>query len=173
VIPSEERPSPAEYAPFHNVYVSRVPPGSILHHLCSQHHETIALLSSLPDVKANFAYAPGKWTIKQIVGHLSDVERVMVYRALRFARNDRTPLPGFDEKLYGAEGGFTVRSLKNLLEEFERTREATVAFFSNLPPEHFLRVGEANGNNISVRALAYFVVGHELHHRAILKERYL
>jgi uncharacterized damage-inducible protein DinB len=173
VITSEERPLPAEYAPFYSGYISRVPPGPILSHLRSQHHETIGLLSSLPDAKANFAYAPGKWTIKQVVGHLSDVERVMVYRALRFARNDRTALPGFDENLYGTEGGFTLRSLKSLLEELERTREATVAFFSNLPPEHFLRAGEANGKQVSVRALAYFIAGHELHHRAILKERYL
>ncbi len=169
----EERPLPGEYASYYEGYVSRVPAGDVLVHLRSQHHETLSLLSSLPEEKANFAYAPGKWTIKQVAGHITDTERVWVYRALRFARNDRTGLPGFDENLFASEGGFPSRPLNQILEEFRLVREATVAFFSGLPPEHLRRGGEANDQYVTVRALAYIIAGHELHHRAIVQERYL
>lgn len=169
----EERPLPGEYDAFFAAYVSRVPAGSVLVHLRSQHHETLSLLSSLPDPAADFAYAPGKWTIKQVVGHIADTERVMSYRALRFSRNDKTGLAGFDEKLFAAEAGSAARSLRDLLDEFRIVREATVAFFSGIPTDHLRRGGEANGKFVSVRALAFIIAGHELHHRAILRERYL
>lgn len=169
----EERPLPGEYAPYFERYISLVPPGDLLLSLRSQHHETLSLFSSLPPARADFAYAPGKWTIKEVAGHLADVERVMTYRALRFARNDRTSLPSFDENLYAAEGGFAERTLQDLADEFRLVREATVAFFSGLPAAHFTRGGEASGKYVSVRALACIIAGHELHHRAILRERYL
>lgn len=169
----EVRPLPGEYASYYEGYVSRVPAGNVLLHLRSQQHQTLSLLSSLTDARANFAYAPGKWTIKQVAGHVTDAERIWVYRALRFARNDRTKLAGFDENLFAAEGGFPSRPLSQILEEFRLVREATVAFFSGLPPEHLSRGGEANEQYVSVRALAFIIAGHELHHRAIVQERYL
>ncbi len=168
-----ERPQPEEYDAFFAGYVARVPAGNVLIHLRSQHHETLSLLSSLPDARADFSYAPGKWNIRQVVGHISDTERVMAYRALWFARNPQSALPGFDEKLFVAEGGFAERPLSDLLEEFRIVREATVILFARLPRQHFTRGGEANGHFVSVRALAYIIAGHELHHRAILQERYL
>ncbi len=170
---AEKRPRPEEYDPFFAGYVARVPPGDILTHLRSQYHETLSLLSSLPDARADISYAPGKWSIKQVVGHISDVERVMAYRALWFARNHQSPLPGFDENVFAAEGGFTDRLLSDLLDEFRIVREASVNLFTCLPRQHFARGGEANGHYVSVRALAYIIAGHELHHRAILQERYL
>ena len=172
-IGSEERPHPREYADHYHTYVTRVPPGPVLQHLQSRHLELLSMLSSIPAEKADHAYAPGKWTVKQVMGHLSDVERIMTYRALRFARNDRTGLPSFDENFYVVEGGFTARTLPDLLDEFRAVREASIAFFAHLPPEHFSRGGEASGHYVSVRALLYIIVGHELHHRAILQERYL
>ncbi len=172
-MPSEERPLPGEYEASFAPYVSRVSSGAVLPQLRTQHLETLSLLSSLPNARADFAYAAGKWTVKQVVGHLADTERVMAYRALWFARKDPNGLPGFDENLFAVEGGFAARSLRDLLDEFRIVREATVAFFSGLPAEHFTRGGEANGKYVSVRALAYIIAGHELHHRAILLERYL
>ena len=169
----ETRPQPGEYDAAVAEYVGRVPAGNILDHLRVQQNETLSLLAPLTDARADFSYAPGKWSIKQVVGHMSDVERVMAFRALWFARNPRTGLPGFDENIFVDAGGFTLRTLDNLLDEFRIVREATVTFFSNLPREHFTRGGEANDHFVSVRGLAYIIAGHELHHRAILRERYL
>ena len=167
-----ERPRPEEYAPYQEIYVARVPAGSIVSLLRTQITETLALLHRVPEEGAAFAYAPGKWTVKEVLGHLIDTERVMVYRALRFARNDVTPLSGFDENLYAAEGRFATRPIGSLVAELATVRASTVSFFEGLPPDAWLRAGAANNYRLSVRGLGYVIAGHELHHVAILKDRY-
>jgi len=140
--------------------------------LAGQLDETSGRLAGVPEARGGFRYAPGKWSVKEVVGHLSDVERVMVYRALRFARGDAAPLPGFDENAYVPEAGADTRTLANLLAEWVAVRQASLAFFHSLPPGTWARRGVANGNPVSVRALAYVVAGHEHHHLEVLRTRY-
>jgi hypothetical protein len=136
--------------------------------------ETIALLSSLDETKiTGRAYAAGKWTIKQVVGHLSDDERIFAYRALCIARGDTRPLPGFDEKEYMAAVDFESRPLRSLIDEFRVVREATIALLEPLSAEEWVRRGIVNGYDASVRGLAFHIAGHELHHVRVLRERYL
>ena len=168
-----ERPGPEEYGPFHAGYVALVPEGDLLALLERQLGETTALLQSLPETRGDFAYAPGKWTIKEVVCHLSDAERVFAYRALRFARGDQTPLPSFDEQLWAPNSGASRRTLAGLTEEFRMVRGATLALLRGLPPEATTRSGVASGKETSVRALAWIIAGHERHHLKILRERYL
>src|SRR4029077_5181557 len=118
-------------------------------------------------------YAPGKWSIKEVIGHVSDAERVFSHRALRFARGDRTRLPGFDEKAYTPAGRFDARPLPDLAAELDAVRHATIALFAGLDSEALARRGPANNKEVSVRALAYIIAGHERHHVGILRERYL
>lgn len=169
-----DRPAPSEYAPFYADYIARVPDGDIRSLLWGEIQGTAALLRS-PEAadRADFAYAPGKWTLKEVVGHMADAERVLTYRAMRIGRADRTPLPGFEEAPYVAAAGFGRRTLESLVAELEAVRAATVAFFANLPEEAWPREGTANERTVSVRACAYIILGHELHHRAIMRERYL
>jgi hypothetical protein len=167
------RPAANEYAEYYHRYIQRVPDDDIRSILRVQLDDTLALLRPVSEDIAAFRYADDKWSIKQVVGHLIDVERIMTYRALRFARGDQTPLPGFDENAYAGTAGSDQRTLRSLLAELEVTRAATAAFFHNLPPETWTRVGTANNNPISVRALAYIIAGHELHHRELLQDRYL
>jgi len=170
--PLYERPLADEYAPYYERYVARVPVGPIPLQLKRQIEETVGQLHTVRADKALYTYAPGKWTVKEVVGHLADTERVMAYRALRFARNDRTELPGFDEQTYTPEGKFNERSLKDLLQEFRTVRAATVVLFEGMPLESLMRTGTANGQKVSVRALGYIIAGHELHHLAILNDNY-
>lgn len=167
-----EPPAPDEFAPFYAGYVARVPEGDIVDTLARQIDGTIALLAGLEDGRAGFRYAPDKWSVRQVVGHLSDSERVFATRALRFARADTTALPGFDEKRYVATGGFDDRSLADLVAEFRAVRAATVALLRGLPADAWTRAGTANQARVSVRALAWITAGHELHHREILRDRY-
>jgi hypothetical protein len=167
------RPGSAEYAPFYAGYVVRVPAGDILGCLEAQCDATLALLAAVPEARAGHRYASGKWSIREVVGHLADAERVMAYRALRFARADRAPLPGFDENHYVEQAGFDARTLADLAAELAAVRAATLALFRSLSPEAWLRSGIANDHPISVRALAYVIAGHELHHRYLLESRYL
>lgn len=167
------RPTPNEHAPFYAGYIARVPPGDIVEILRGQISETSRFLRSIPDDRTSSGYAPGKWTIRDVVGHLADVERVMGYRALRFARADRTPLPGFEENEYVPLAGASSKSMEVLVGELETVRSATVALLAGLPTEAWRRVGSANGNEISVRALAAVIAGHERHHVAVIRERYL
>jgi hypothetical protein len=165
-------PGPDEYAPFYRDYVARVPAGDIVAVLGEQIGETLRVLGGLTEAAANRAYAPGKWTIKEVVGHVIDAERVFSTRALRFARGDRTELPGFDQDPYVLAGGFAARSIRDLADELAAVRRATVLLFRGLPEEAWGRRGVASGQEVSVRALAYIIAGHELHHRSILRERY-
>ncbi|HSH44504.1 MAG TPA: DinB family protein [Longimicrobiales bacterium] len=167
-----ERPADGEYAAFYAPYVERVPDGDVVETLVRGGDEMRRLLGGLAETQAEHAYAPGKWTIKQVVGHVADSERVFAYRALRIARGDETPLPGFDEKTYAPAGEFGARSLSDLLDEFSAVRAATVALLRGFPPAAWSRRGTASGQPVTVRGLAWITAGHALHHRAILKERY-
>ena len=168
------RPEPSEYVPYYQTYISKVPPkGDLLTVLEDQRRETQHLLAGLSDAKALHRYAPGKWSVKEVVGHVTDSERVFGYRALVFGRADENPLPGFDEKAWVPAGRFDARPLKDLAAELDAVRHATIALFSGLDAEALARRGTANNAPISVRALAWIIAGHERHHVAILRERYL
>jgi hypothetical protein len=166
------RPATTEYGPFYNGYISQVPDGDLLTILEDQRRNTQQLLGALPEAKALYRYAPGKWSVKEVVGHLTDSERVFGYRALRFARGDAQPLAGFDETAWVPAGGFDRRSLPDLLAELDAVRRATIALFRGLDAAALARKGKANNLEITVRALAYVIAGHERHHVGILRERY-
>lgn len=169
-----EKPQPGEYPEYAIQYIGLLPDdGLLLEHFRSNLEATKHLVRSLPQDKLLFRYAPGKWTIKEILGHVIDDERIYVYRALRFARNDTTEIPGFDPDHYALHSGSNQRTPEDLLHELTVVREATIAFFSSLEGEAWTRAGVANGNRVSVRALAYHIAGHELRHVNIIKERYL
>jgi len=165
------RPAETEYAPYYGKYLGLVPEEDVLEALRAELPKTLALLRGVPDAEAGRTHPPYTWTIRQVVGHLNDCERIMGYRALRFARGDATPLPGFDENAYVPMGEFDRRSLADLALEFEALRHSHVRMFANLPEEAWDRRGVANEAEMSVRALAYTLVGHERHHTAILRKR--
>ena len=167
------RPAETEYAPYFSAYVSRVPPGDLIETLRSQIGETMNAFGSLSDADAEYRYAEGKWSSKEVIGHMSDVERIMAYRALAIARGEQQSLPGFDENAYVERAKFGARTCKDLLEELRAVREATIRFFSGLDAEELQRRGKANNKEFSVRALAYIIAGHERHHLTIFRERYL
>lgn len=168
-----ERPGSDEYAEFYGRYIERVPEGDIVAILATQLDDTLALLRELTETQALHAYAPGKWTIKQVLGHIADAERVFAYRVLRFARGDETPLPGFDENVYVPAGSFNDRPLASVIAELSAVRRATVALVAGLPEEAWTRRGTASGQTASTRGVVWTIAGHELHHRQILAERYL
>ena len=167
------RPLAGEYAPFYAGYVAEVPDGDVLAMLERQGEETFDLFSALPEDRGGYRYAPEKWSIKDIAGHLADSERIFAYRALRFARGDERPLTGFDENDYARAAGATRRPLVEVAAELHAVRRATVALFSGLAHEAFARTGTANNSRVTVRALAWIIAGHERHHVRILHERYL
>ena len=167
------RPDETEYLPYFGKYISLVPEGDIIDLLSRQLDETLGLLREIPESQAGFRYGDDKWSIKELVGHVIDAERIFAYRALRFARNDQTPLAGFEQDDYIRNAAFDERSLNDLASEFESVRRSTIYLFKQLDAEASMRAGLANGSKISVRALAYSIAGHELHHRSILRDRYL
>lgn len=154
-------------------YVACVPEGDIVELLESQIADTSAMLRQLPDALGDHRYAPDKWSIREVIGHMSDTERVFAYRALRFSRGDPAPLAGFDENDYVRSAPFSRIRLVDLVDEFEHLRRASVHMFRNMDDDAFIRVGIANGIECSVRALAYVCAGHELHHLNLLRTRYL
>jgi len=167
------RPDESEYFSYYHKYISLVPNGDVVSQLESQHGETRTLLAPLSAERAGYRYAPGKWSVREVIGHLSDSERVFAYRAMRFARNDATPLPGFDENSFAANANYDERSLESVVDELTAVRRATVAFFNGLASEAWLRRGLANDKEMSVRALAWTIAGHERHHRELIRTRYL
>jgi hypothetical protein len=167
-----ERPKADEHSPYFSRYIDRVPEGDLIALLESQFAETLALLRRVPRDREDFAYAEAKWTVKEVVGHLSDSERVFAYRALRFARNDPTELASFDENAWVANAGFGRRPLSDLAEEFSVVRASTIRLAKSLNAGEFARRGVANGNGVSVRALFYIIAGHERHHVGLFRERY-
>lgn len=167
-----DRPKPGEYNPYYDRYISLIPGGDIFSTLEKQLPKTLALLSSRSEADSNFRYAPGKWTLKEVLGHMNDTERIMAYRALRIARGDRTPLPGFEQDDFVRDGPFSELTLASLIEEFKSIRAATLTLLRSFRPQDWTRRGVASDHDITVRALAYIIAGHELHHRSILEERY-
>ncbi len=166
-------PEPTEYQPYYNRYISLVPARDLAHTLEAQLGESLGVLKAIGEQKSLHRYAPGKWSIKEVLGHLIDAERIFTYRALRFARNDQTPLPGFDQDPYVTAANFDARPWDDLVSEFEHVRRSSILFFRALTPEEMMRSGTASQNPITVRALGYIVAGHELHHMAVLRDRYL
>jgi hypothetical protein len=167
-----QRPAEGEYLPYYEKYISLVADGDLIDLLARTADTTIAYVRHQPTEFADHAYAEGKWTVKEVVGHVCDAERVFSYRLLRIGRGDETPIEGFDENVYVPRGKFAERTLESMLEEFAAVRQATISLIGGLPDEAWSRSGIANGNPISARALAYIIPGHELHHAAILRARY-
>jgi hypothetical protein len=167
-----ERPEPTEYDLYYARYIDLVPEGEIVMTLQSQVEKTLALLNSVPESKAGYAYDTGKWSIAEVMGHVIDAERIFTYRALRIGRNDKTPLPGFEQDDYIANTDFKKRTIGSLKEEWTVVRQASLQLFSHFTDEEWMRRGIASGKPISTRALAYIVSGHELHHVNVLKTRY-
>ncbi|HUA86954.1 MAG TPA: DinB family protein [Bryobacteraceae bacterium] len=167
------RPAPNEHAADYQQYIALVPDGDILATLAAQGRETVAMLARLSEAQGDHRYAAGKWTLKEVVGHVIDTERIFACRALRFARGDRTPIPGYEQDDYVRNAESGARTLQSLIEEFEAVRRATVLFFAGLSGAAWLRRGIANHNEMSVRAVAWVLAGHELHHRRALQEKYL
>ena len=171
--PMIQRPDDTEYVSHFGRYVNLVPEGDILITLARQNEATMALLRGLSESQGGFRYAPGKWSIKELVAHVSDAERIFADRALRFARADQTPLPGFEENDYVRTGSFDSFHLADIVTGFENVRRATLSLFKLMSKEATTRRGKANNAEVSVRALAYIIAGHELHHMNILRTRYL
>lgn len=167
------RPEKTEYAEFYAGYVSLVEETDVISALQNQVTEMQNLFAGMSDERSDFRYAEGKWTIKELLGHIIDGERVFSYRALRFSRNDKTPLAGFEENSYVANSNFGGAKLADLVEEFSLLRQTNVLLFKSLTDEAWNRFGTASDAEISVRALAFIMVGHVSHHANILKERYL
>jgi len=163
-----------EYAGYFGTYVSQVSDEyTLVEELEVSVHRFIKFVQNIPMDKFDYRYAEGKWTIKDIILHLIDAERIFAYRALRFARNDKTALPGFDENDYVEEAKANNRSIQDLLTEMLIVRQATLALFKSLSEEQLLRKGVASNNPISVRALGFIIIGHQNHHQRVFEERYL
>ena len=167
------RPQPGEYAPYYEKYLSQIESNDILSTLDDQRRQMLLLLSGRTEADCDLRYAPDKWSLKEVLGHINDTERIMAYRALRIARGDATPLAGFEQDDYVRNGPFSDRSLADLIEDYIAVRRATITLFRNLDEAAFARRGVANKNDVTVRALAYIIAGHELHHRRIIEEKYL
>jgi hypothetical protein len=165
------RPDATEYASYHVNYVNLVPETDILAVLEGQLAELLALLRGVTEEQGNTRHPPFTWSVKEVVGHMTDTERVFGYRALCFARQDQTPLPGFDENAYVRSAGFDACRLSDLVAEFEYVRRSHLCFFRNLSGTAWQHRGVANGHPISVRALAFIIAGHARHHLAILHRR--
>lgn len=171
--PPSGRPLPGEYAAYAADDIARVEGDDLCAALERQREWTSALVERFGDRFGDVAYAPGKWSVKQVLGHLADDERIFAYRALCVARGDTRPLPGFDENDYMRASPFHERTLAELLEDYDAVRAASVTLFRGLAPEAWLRRGVVNGYEVTPRGLAFHIAGHELHHHRILIERYL
>src|SRR5437879_5054576 len=167
------RPETSELAEYQIAYIVKVPGADILEFLQQQLEATLDLLRGIDEEKGNYRYAAGKWTVKEVVGHIIDSERVFAYRALVFSRSDSTTLPGFDQDLWAGHANHSTVPLKELAGEFEAVRRSTIGLFRHLDTAAWTRGGTANNNPITVRALAYLIGGHTEHHLEILKSRYL
>ena len=168
-----KRPEPKESNDYYKTYISKVVGDNFLSVLEMLVPKTVALLSSLDDAKWNYRYADGKWSIKEVMMHVIDTERIMAYRALRIARNDKTPMPGFDQDDYIPFTDTENRSPGSIIAEYKAVRRATIELYKYFSDEMMSRVGTASGNPFTPRALGYVIAGHELHHLSILRERYL
>ena len=166
------RPATDEYHEYYHRYVRLVPDGDLLEVLQRQGEETVALLRGVGEERSTFAYGPGKWTIREVMGHVTDAERVFTYRALHFARGDSAPLPSFAEDAWVQASNAAQRTLADHVDEFIAVRAATLALFRGFTAADFERAGTASGNRVTVRALGYITAGHERHHVQLLRDRY-
>jgi uncharacterized damage-inducible protein DinB len=170
---TQNRPEASEFAPYYEKYIALVPDGPPDAILDRQWHDTKLLLAPLNEQQAEFRYAPGKWSIKETLGHITDTERIFGYRLLRIARGDQAPLSGFEQDDYVKSGNFSARTLADLLEEFSSVRRASLTLLRSLDAAAWTRRGIANQVEVSVRAIAWIIAGHERHHRLILEQRYI
>ncbi len=168
-----ERPPADEYAPYQAGYVASVPEGDIFEILSRQGTQFPDFLRSIGEARGGHRYASDKWSIKEMIGHVNDTERVFSYRALRFARGDETPLASFEQDQYVPVGNFNARTLASLADEFAHLRAATLDLYYHLEPDALARRGSASGFVVSVRAMAYVIAGHVAHHERVLREKYL
>ena len=166
------RPQSSEYAPFYHGYVASVPEGDVVALLRQSGRELLDTIASIHEDRGGFRYGEGKWSIREVLGHIIDAERIFTYRALRMARGDTTPLASFDENAYVKTAGSDARTLANLAREFGALRESTVQLCESFPDDAWGRSGVASGKSISVRALVYITTGHAMHHLKVLRERY-
>jgi uncharacterized damage-inducible protein DinB len=167
------KPNVGEYPAYASMYIDRLPDdGRLLEHMAKNLESTTELVLALPEERLLLPYAPGKWTIKEVLVHIVDDERIYAYRALRFARGDATELPGFEQEDYARLSGANDRTVQQIMAEYAAVRHATIELFEGLFEEALFCSGVANENRASVRALAYHIAGHEAHHVAIIKERY-
>jgi uncharacterized damage-inducible protein DinB len=169
----QKRPQRGDYAEYYEKYISLVPSGDFLELLQTQREELLRLLSPLTDEQGDYRYGAGKWSIKEVVGHVNDAERIFAYRLLRIARGDQTPLASFEQDGYIHTGKFGGRTLKDLLEEFSAIREATISLVRTMDDAAWLRRGVASQKEITTTALAFIIAGHVRHHHIQLEERYL
>ena len=167
------RPGASEYAPYYGTSVAAVPDGDLFATLSRQVDELATLVAPLDDARARSRYAPGKWSIKEVLGHIADTERVFAYRMLRIARGDTTPLASFDQDAYIPTAKSDERALRDLVDEIRSVRSATLTLAKSLGDEEWARAGTASGKPVSARALAYIIAGHMRHHTGILRDRYL
>lgn len=162
-----------EYHPYYDLYISKCPYKNILTGLNESAANFITFLKLIPEDKFDFKYAIDKWTLKEVVIHITDTERIFAYRALRIARRDFTPLPGFDQDEYVKPSNAGQRTMISIIEEFVTVRQATISLFKSFDAEDLMQIGQASGNAISVRALGFIIIGHQNHHKQITEERYL
>jgi uncharacterized damage-inducible protein DinB len=167
-----DRPQAGEYAPYYERYISLIVENDILATLDRQRREMVLLLSGLNEEQGNFRYAPEKWSAKQVLGHVCDTERIFAYRALRIARGDVTPMEGFEQDDYVKNGPFARHVIAEVIEDYIAVRRATISLLRSLEEAAWSRRGIANKNEVTVRAIAYTIAGHEVHHRRILEEKY-
>jgi len=162
-----------EYAGHFGTYIRESGDGDLIEELEISLHAFIRFVQDIPMDKFDYRYAPGKWTIKDIIQHILDCERIFAYRALRFSRNDQTPLPSFEEDDYANSTNSNGRSIQDLLTELSALRHSTLLFYKSLSEEQLKRIGTASNNQISVRALGFVIIGHQKHHQKVFEERYL
>ncbi|MBD7971204.1 DinB family protein [Paenibacillus sp. Sa2BVA9] len=167
------RPGKNEYSPLVKKYIDLVPEGNIISILRKQSEENISILNKLTEENANFRYAPDKWSIKTVIGHIADVERLFSYRILRIARSDVRELPGYDRDIFAEMSSYDSLPLSKVLNDYDAVRNSTASLIDNLPEEAITRVGEFNDHTFSVRAIVYIIAGHETHHINIIKSKYL
>lgn len=168
-----KRPQLEEFPAYTRSYINLIPEGGLIDLLAEQLETTYELLSQVTKAQAEYRYAEGKWTLSKVLGHLTDTERIMAYRMLRIARGDDSPLMGFNENEFVKEASFHVRTMAELLEDYQNVRRATISLLKGLPKHSLAYRGNANGFDLSVETVAYLIAGHELHHLNIIKEKYL
>lgn len=169
----KEYPSSSEYAHYYSGYVAHVPKGNIIEILNSQMHEFYTFINSIPGDKAYHSYEKGKWTIKQIIGHMIETERVFAYRALAFSRRDPNPLPPMEQDDYVRYANYNSRTISNLANEYLAVRISTIHLFQNMTKEMISLKGTASNVEFTVRSLPFIIAGHELHHMQVIQEKYL